>query len=188
MYVRNTSSKVKNSLLYITENCRFIETNFTIIWHTCIRYPYPHVHIYCWYQQMLNTRSKVQVLEDAFKHIKIIHNNTIKQNFLGKWSEISYLNSVSSTFNLKQNGTHIHKPFIYSFYFFTAVRISSVRGITKYLIMSEQKFWCNQSYLGDKSTANFAQFSYSTRSFYYTLLLSWDLQSKQEQAKAMSVF
>lgn len=85
---------------------------------------------YCWYQQMLNTTSKVQVLEDAFKHIKIIHNSTIKQNFLGKWSEMSYLNSVSSTFNLKQNGTHIHKPFIYSFYFFTAVRISNVRGIT----------------------------------------------------------
>lgn len=40
-----------------------------------------------------------------------------------------------NVFNLKQNGTHIHKPFIYSFYFFTAVRISNVMGITKYTIM-----------------------------------------------------
>lgn len=124
-------AKLKN-FSYIIEHCRIIETNFTIIWRTYIWHPYAHVHIFFWYQQMLNSRSKVQVLEDldAFKHFIIIHNNTIKQNFLGKWSEMSYLNSVSSTFNLKQNGTHIHKPFIYSFYFFTAVRISNVRGIT----------------------------------------------------------
>lgn len=131
-----TSSKVEKFLIYywklqIHRNKFYHYMTYIYMASICTC-----THIF-WYQQMLNTRSKVQVLEDldAFKHFIIIHNNTIKQNFLEKWSDMSYLNSVSSTFNLKQNGTHIHKPFIYSFYFFTAVRISNVMGITKYTIM-----------------------------------------------------